>query len=65
MPRFQVDKGAIKHILNGSDVMCRGLTSPGANMDMSVPKDSYVAIHAEGMEHALGVGFTVMSANEM
>ena len=32
MPHMQCDKGAIKHILSGSDVMCPGLTSPGAKM---------------------------------
>ena len=24
MPRYQIDRGAIKHILGGSDIMCRG-----------------------------------------
>jgi predicted ribosome-associated RNA-binding protein Tma20 len=29
---MQVDKGAIKPILNGSHIMCRGLTGAGAKM---------------------------------
>lgn len=29
---MQVDKGAIKFILSGANVMCPGLTSPGARM---------------------------------
>ena len=65
MPRFQVDKGAIKHILNGSDVMCRGLTSPAAEMDMTVGINQFVAIQAEGKEHALGIGLTTLSAEKM
>jgi len=32
MPHMQVDKGAIKFILSGANVMCPGLTSPGARM---------------------------------
>lgn len=31
--RAQTDFGAIKFILNGSDVMCKGLQSPGAYVD--------------------------------
>ena len=30
--RQQVDKGAVKFILSGANIMCPGLTSPGANM---------------------------------
>lgn len=61
MPHMQCDKGAIKHILSGSDVMCPGLTSPGAKMT-DVGKDVVVAITAEGKQHAMGVGITTMSA---
>ena len=32
MPHMQVDKGAIKFILSGANIMCPGLTSPGARM---------------------------------
>lgn len=32
MPHMQVDKGAIKFILSGANIMCPGLTSPGAKM---------------------------------
>jgi len=32
LPHMQVDKGAIKFILSGANVMCPGLTSPGARM---------------------------------
>jgi len=32
LPPMQVDKGAIKFILSGANVMCPGLTSPGARM---------------------------------
>jgi PUA domain protein len=32
MPHQQVDKGAIKFILSGANIMCPGLTSAGANL---------------------------------
>ncbi|CAH8537253.1 unnamed protein product [Dicrocoelium dendriticum] len=64
LPHLQVDRGAIKHVLNGSNIMCPGLTSPGARMTQ-VPKDSVVAITAEGKEHALAIGLTVFSTDEI
>jgi PUA domain protein len=47
MPQMQCDKGAIRHILSGSDIMCPGLTSPGGKMD-DVEAEKVVAIMAEG-----------------
>ncbi|KAH7820781.1 putative malignant t cell amplified sequence 1 [Monocercomonoides exilis] len=64
LPHMQVDRGAIKHILSGSDIMCRGLTSPGAKME-DVPAGTYVAIHAEGKEHAVGIGITTLSTEDI
>ena len=32
LPKMQVDKGAIRFILSGANIMCPGLTSPGAKM---------------------------------
>ena len=65
MKHMQCDKGAIKHILSGSDVMCPGLTSPGAKMDETVGRGTVVAIMAEGKTHAMGIGITTMSAQEI
>lgn len=61
---MQCDKGAIKHILSGSNVMCPGLTSPGGKME-DLPKGTVVAITAEGKQHAMGIGFTSMSTEEI
>jgi PUA domain protein len=36
---MQVDKGGIKFILNGANVMAPGLTSPGGKMD-DVPENT-------------------------
>ncbi|XP_022366095.1 malignant T-cell-amplified sequence 1-like, partial [Enhydra lutris kenyoni] len=32
LPHQQVDKGAIKFVLSGANIMCPGLTSPGAQL---------------------------------
>lgn len=51
LPCQQVDKGAIKFLLSGANVMCRGLTSPGAIL-ADLPKDaivvSFLVQYAEG-----------------
>ena len=51
---MQADKGAIKFIMDGANIMCRGLTSPGGEMD-DVPEGAVVAVYAEGKQHALAV----------
>ncbi|KHJ85411.1 hypothetical protein OESDEN_14864 [Oesophagostomum dentatum] len=65
MPHQQVDKGAIKFVLNGSSIMCPGLTSPGAKMTPGVPADAIVAVMAEGKQHALAIGQMKMSSEEI
>uniref|UniRef100_A0A0X3PMT8 PUA domain-containing protein n=1 Tax=Schistocephalus solidus TaxID=70667 RepID=A0A0X3PMT8_SCHSO len=64
LPQLQVDRGAIRHVLNGSNIMCPGLTSPGAKM-CDVPKGTVVSIMAEGKQHALAVGITTLSSAEI
>lgn len=64
LPHQQVDKGAIKFLLSGANVMCRGLTSPGAKL-ADLPKGAVVAITAEGKEHAIAIGKMTMSAEEI
>ena len=64
LPRMQVDQGAIRFVLNGSNIMCPGLTSPGARMT-KLDKGSVVAVMAEGKTHALAVGQLVMSSEEI
>ena len=41
LPHMQVDKGAIRFVLSGANIMCPGLTSPGARMTR-VPKETVV-----------------------
>ena len=64
LPHMQVDKGAIKFVLSGANIMCPGLTSAGAKMSR-VDQDTMVAIMAEGKEHAMAVGCTKLSSEDM
>ena len=45
--------------------MCPGLTSKGATIHDDVPEDTPVAIYAEGKEHAMAVGLTKMSTEDI
>ena len=65
MKKMQCDKGAIKHIFSGSNVMAPGLTSAGGKMDISVQAGEAVAITAEGKEHAMAIGIMEMSADDI
>lgn len=65
-PKIQVDRGAIKFVLSGANVMCPGLTSAGAKLpDENLEKDTIVTIYAEGKEHALAVGKLTMSTDDI
>ncbi|KAG0169045.1 Malignant T-cell-amplified sequence 1 [Apophysomyces sp. BC1034] len=65
LPRLQVDRGAIKFVLSGANIMCPGLTSKGARMDTDLPNGAVVAIMAEGKENALAVGLLKMSTEDI
>lgn len=45
--------------------MCPGLTSPGAKMEVDVGEGQIVAIYAEGKEHALAIGLTKLSTDDI
>lgn len=65
-PRVQVDRGAIKFILSGANIMCPGLTSPGAQLpEENWEKGKVVVVYAEGKENALAVGKLLMDTNEI
>ncbi|VVC88894.1 unnamed protein product [Leptidea sinapis] len=64
IPMQQVDKGAIRFVLSGANIMCPGLTSPGAKMT-PIEKGSVVAVMAEGKEHALAIGITSLSTDDI
>ncbi|KAF5270060.1 hypothetical protein FQA39_LY08472 [Lamprigera yunnana] len=64
LPMEQVDKGAIRFVLSGANIMCPGLTSPGAEM-IEAPKGTIVAVMAEGKQNALAIGVTALSTNDI
>lgn len=64
LPKQQVDKGAIRFVLSGANIMCPGLTSSGAFMN-PVEKGTVVAIMAEGKENCLAIGLTSLSTEDM
>ncbi|KAG7206390.1 hypothetical protein KM043_003753 [Ampulex compressa] len=64
LPMQQVDKGAIRFVLSGANIMCPGLTSKGAKMT-TVEKGTVVAVMAEGKQHALAVGVTTLSTEDI
>lgn len=42
MRKLQVDRGAIKFVLAGANIMCPGLTSPGGVLDDEVEAETPV-----------------------
>ncbi|KAK5644099.1 hypothetical protein RI129_007944 [Pyrocoelia pectoralis] len=64
LPMEQVDKGAIRFVLSGANIMCPGLTSPGAEM-IGAEKGTIVAVMAEGKQHALAIGMTALSTADI
>ncbi len=62
--KFQVDKGAIRFILNGANIMCQGFNSEGGNL-VDAEKGEIIIIKAEGKEHALAIGELMKSSAEI
>ena len=44
LPRVYTDVGAIPYVLSGANVMCPGLTSPGASMDTELEANEPVVM---------------------
>ncbi|KAH7107396.1 hypothetical protein BKA62DRAFT_740295 [Auriculariales sp. MPI-PUGE-AT-0066] len=68
LPRVQVDRGAIRYLLAGANMMCPGFTSAGGALpsaEAAAPAGSLVAIHCEGKEHAAAVGILKLSTEEI
>ncbi|VDP09283.1 unnamed protein product [Soboliphyme baturini] len=65
LPWQQVDKGAIRFVLSGAQIMCPGLTSPGAKMTDGLARDQVVAVMAECKQHAMAIGLMKLSTEEI
>lgn len=44
MKKLQVDRGAIRFVLAGANIMCPGLTSPGGSLDEEVGAECPVVL---------------------
>lgn len=64
LPKYRVDRGAIRFVLSGANIMAPGLTSAGGAMD-DVEANAVVGIFAEGKEHALAIGVTLLSTKDI
>lgn len=64
LPLMQVDKGAIKFILSGANVMAPGLISKGGKMS-EVNENDTVAVIAEDRPSILAVGTMKMSTKDV
>jgi predicted RNA-binding protein (TIGR00451 family) len=60
MPHMQVDKGAIKFILSGANVMCPGLTSPGARMTKVEPETVVVSFISRSVWYMVCYEFYIL-----
>ncbi|KPV73461.1 uncharacterized protein RHOBADRAFT_16585, partial [Rhodotorula graminis WP1] len=68
LPRVGVDRGAIKFVLSGANIMCPGMTSATGYLPPSehnIPSGTPVAVYAYGKEHPLAIGLTKMSTNDI
>lgn len=64
-PTMQVDRGAIKFVLSGANIMCPGLTSSGGQVPDDIESEKVVTIMAEDKQHALAIGLTKMSGKDI
>jgi PUA domain protein len=65
MRTVQVDRGAIKFVLGGANIMSPGLTSAGGDLPDEIEEGEIVAVMAEDKEHAIAIGQMVMSVEEI
>ena len=65
MNQMQCDKGAIRHIFSGSNVMAPGLISEGGKCVDGLEVGAPVAVMAEGKQHAMAIGYLTMSSKDI
>lgn len=71
MPTIQVDRGAIKFLLSGANVMAPGLLTAGGRLpdtskgEQGFAKGTPVAIMAQDKESALSIGILKESSDEI
>ena len=59
-----MDRGAIKFVLNGANIMCQGFTSAGGHFS-EAQVGEFVVINAEGKQNAMAIGILVKSSEQI
>ena len=65
LPMCQVDKGGIKHVISGANIMIPGMTSKGGKLPQGKIHGGVVAVYCEGKENALAIGKMTMGVADM
>ncbi|PKI85435.1 Tma20p [Malassezia vespertilionis] len=71
LPSIQVDRGAIKFLLSGANVMSPGLTSAGGRLpdpskgEKPLKKGDAVGIQCQGKDHQVAVGVMQLDSEEI
>ena len=68
LPSIRVDRGAIRFLLSGANIMAPGLLSAGGQLpeaSSALEKDQPVIVTAQGKEHALALGRLKLSTEEI
>lgn len=68
VPALRVDRGAIRFLLSGANMMCPGFTSKGGwlpDTEHALNVGAVVAIETEGKEHAAALGILKMSSEDI
>jgi PUA domain protein len=62
LPRVTVDPGAIRFMLTGANVMVPGVVK---SPDYQFPEKALVSIYCQGKLHAVALGVTLLSADQL
>lgn len=68
LPAVKIDRGAIRFVLAGAQIMCPGLTSKGGELpptEAALEAGTPVGVFAEGKTHAVAVGITKLGTEEI
>lgn len=68
LPSVTIDRGAIRFVIAGANVMSPGLTSKGGNLppsESAYPTNTVVSIFSEGKQHPVAIGQCKMSTEDI
>ena len=65
LPDCRVDKGGLKPMLTGANVMIPGLLHEKGKLPTGEIPHNIVSVYIEGYENAVSIGQMLMSSNEM